>query len=107
MSMHTAGPWNCDGRDIRKADTPSPLLARVFSLVETAPQYGVRPTEADANARLIAAAPTQHAELKQVALDLALWIERETQGSQLTHFTHQEMRERLIAVRAAIDKARE
>lgn len=54
---HTPGPWYKDGGAIYDANDN--LVARRHSMLYKHDRYGkIRPVEADANCRLIAAAPT-------------------------------------------------
>ena len=98
MSAHTAGPWHWEA-DAVKGDQFGRVRYQVTAIGETVTRmyyssFEGGPTNAEANARLIAAAPELLAALQKCAVQL----------EQITGLVHDE-RCALIDARAAIAKA--
>ena len=81
MAKHTPGPWHCIGgavyRDGNAGEPTGPIAFMCRD--ERATLAGIHPTERDANARLIAAAPDL------LAACVALLVEYDSMNAELRH----------------------
>lgn len=74
MANHTPGPWETNGTTIETTKTPSVVVGRAYDEAESG--GGIESdSEAEANARLFAAAPDLYAALRA-------WVESTDRAEQ-------------------------